>query len=152
MPPTVPAPARDLVLLLARVGIGVVFIAHGWQKLFTNGIEGTAGFFSSVGVPLPTASAWFAALVELVGGAALVLGLGTLVVGVLLALQMLGAYVFVHAGNGLFVTESGWELVLALGAAALVLAAVGPGRYSLDHVLDGRRRGAGRSSSRAARV
>ncbi|GAB7036590.1 MULTISPECIES: DoxX family protein [Catenuloplanes] len=127
--------ARDLAILVARIGIGAVFIAHGWQKLVTNGVDGTAGFFGSVGIPLPTAAAWFAALVEVGGGAALILGLLTPVFGALLALNMLGAYIFVHAGNGMFVDTGGAELVLVLGAGALMLAAVGAGRFSVDALL-----------------
>ncbi|MDR7275417.1 DoxX family protein [Catenuloplanes atrovinosus] len=127
--------ARDLAILLARIGIGAVFIAHGWQKLVTNGVDGTAGFFGSVGIPLPTAAAWFAALLEVGGGAALILGLLTPVFGVLLALNMLGAYVFVHAGKGMFVADGGAELVLALGVGALMIAAVGAGRFSVDALL-----------------
>ncbi|WP_033344339.1 DoxX family protein [Catenuloplanes japonicus] len=127
--------ARDLAILVARIGIGAVFIAHGWQKLVTNGVDGTAGFFGSVGIPLPTAAAWFAALLEVGGGVALILGLLTPVVGVLLALNMLGAYVFVHAGNGIFVDAGGAELVLVLGVGALMLAAVGAGRVSVDSLL-----------------
>ncbi|WP_116952681.1 DoxX family protein [Jiangella endophytica] len=132
---TVPPPVRDLVVLLARVGIGVVFVAHGWQKLADTGIDGVAAGFEQMDVPLATASAWFAALVELVGGAALILGAATPVVGLLLAVDMLGAYLFAHAGNGMFVAEGGAELVLTLGAASLLLAAAGPGRFSVDHVL-----------------
>ena len=136
---SLPAPVRDAALLLARVGIGVIFIAHGWQKLFTNGVDGTTKFFTSVGVPLPGVSAWAATVLELVGGAALVLGVAVPVVGVLLALDMLGAFFFVHAGKGIFVAQGGWELVLALGVTSLLLAAVGAGRLSLDHALFGRR-------------
>lgn len=132
---TLPAVARDVAALLARLGIGAVFVAHGWQKLVTNGVDGTAAFFDTVGVPLPTVSAWIATLLELVGGAAIVLGVAVPVVGLLLALDMLGAYVFVHAGNGLFVTDGGAELVLALGVGSLLLAAFGAGRYSLDAAL-----------------
>ncbi|MGW0607901.1 DoxX family protein [Streptomyces sp. NPDC002644] len=137
---TFPAPARDLAVLLARIAVGLVFLAHGWQKLFTNGIDGTAAFFDSVGVPAATAAAWFAALVELVGGAALVLGVAVPVAGLLLLVNMIGAFAFVHAGAGLFVDQGGYELVLVLGAAALLLAAVGAGRFSVDHLLAGRRR------------
>ncbi|GIG30618.1 DoxX family protein [Cellulomonas marina] len=140
-----PVPVRDLVLLLARVAVGVVFVAHGLQKLVTNGIDGTAGFFSSVGVPAAEVAAWVSAVVELVGGALLVVGLAVPVAGLLLALQMLGAYVFVHAGNGLFVDDGGFELVLVLAAASLLLAAVGGGRWSLDAALLGRRRGRDRA-------
>lgn len=139
---TFPAPARDLAVLLSRVAVGLVFLAHGWQKLFTNGIDGTAAFFDSVGVPAATAAAWFAAVVELAGGAALVLGIGVPVAGLLLLVNMIGAFAFVHAGAGLFVDQGGYELVLVLGAAALVLAAVGAGRFSVDHLLAGRRRAA----------
>ena len=137
---SLPAPARDLALLIARIGLGVVFIAHGWQKLVTNGVDGTAGFFASVGVPLPTLSAWIATLVELVGGGLLVLGLAVPVAGLVLAADMVGAWLFVHRGSGVFVADGGWELVLALGVGSLVLAAVGAGRYSIDHLLASRSR------------
>ncbi|MEU9579285.1 DoxX family protein [Streptomyces chilikensis] len=137
---TVPTTVRDLALLVTRVAVGAVFLAHGWQKLFTNGIDGTAAFFDQAGVPAATASAWFAAVVELAGGAALILGLAVPVAGVLLLVDMIGAFVFVHAGNGLFVDAGGYEFVLVLGAASLALAAVGAGRFSVDHLLTGRRR------------
>jgi putative oxidoreductase len=137
---TFPAPARDLVLLLTRVAVGLVFFAHGWQKLFTNGIDGTAAFFDQVGVPAASAAAWFAAVVEVAGGAALILGLAVPVAGLLLLVDMIGAFAFVHAGAGLFVDQGGYELVLTLGAAALLLAALGAGRFSVDHLLTGRRR------------
>ena len=136
---TVPPALADVALLLGRVLLGVLFFAHGWQKLFTNGIKGTAAFFDQAGVPLPTVSAWVAALVELVGGALLVLGLVVPVAAVLLLVDMLGAYAFVHSGKGLFIDEGGFELVGALGAGCLLLLALGAGRYSLDHQVFGRR-------------
>lgn len=132
---TVPAPARDLAVLAGRVAVGLVFLAHGWQKLVTNGIDGTAAFFDQAGVPAAHLAAWVAAAVELAGGAALILGLAVPVAGLLLVLDMIGAYAFVHAGAGLFVDHGGYELVLVLGAAALLWAVIGGGRYSLDRVL-----------------
>ncbi|MGC5022467.1 hypothetical protein [Micromonospora sp. DT47] len=73
--------------------------------------------------------------------------------GLLLALDMLGAFLIVHVGNGVFVSASGFELVLALGAAALVLAAVGAGRFSLDRLIAPRlSRGAGRRASEPTAV
>ena len=143
-----PAPVRDAALLLLRVAVGAIFLAHGLQKLLTNTIDGTAAFFTQAGVPLPTVSAWAATILEIVGGAALIVGIAVPLAGVLLALDMLGAFVFVHAGNGLFVTKNGYELVLALGAASLALAAVGAGRFSLDHALFGRRAGSSAQPSR----
>lgn len=141
---------RDLATLIARIGIGAVFIAHGWQKLSTVGIDAVAANFESSDVPLPSLAAWCAALVELVGGAALVLGVLTQLIGVLLAIDMAGAYFFVHAGNGMFVNEGGAELVLALGVASLLIAAIGAGRASADHaiaqgLMQGRPRGSART-------
>lgn len=126
---------KDLALLAARVGLGVVFVAHGAQKLFTWGPSGTADAFAGMGVPAPQISALFAALVELAGGVALVAGVAVPVAGVLLALDMLGAFLLVHVSNGVFIDGGGFELVAALGAGALVLAATGAGRISVDHAV-----------------
>ena len=137
---TLPAPVRDAALLIARVVVGVVLIAHGWQKVVTNGLGSTAEGFAEMGIPLPAVSAAYAAVIELVGGALLVVGAATAVVGILVVLDMLGALVLVHIGNGVFVSQGGWELVGLIGAAALVLAAVGAGRYSVDYALGTLRR------------
>jgi putative oxidoreductase len=136
---TLPSSVRDAALLVARLLLGVVLIAHGSQKVFTWGIGGTAQAFEGMGVPLAPVSAVFSALVELVGGALLLVGAGTAVVGVLVVLNMLGAALIVHASNGIMVSNGGWELVGVIAAAALVLAAVGAGRYSVDHAIAGRR-------------
>jgi putative oxidoreductase len=136
---TLPPSVRDGALLVARLVLGVVLIAHGWQKVFTWGMGGTAQAFTGMGVPAAPVSAAYAAIVELVGGALLLVGAATAVVSVLVVLDMLGAALLVHVGNGVMVSDGGWELVGVIGAAALVLAAVGAGRYSVDHVLAGRR-------------
>ncbi|TQM44250.1 DoxX family protein [Pseudonocardia cypriaca] len=136
---TLPSSVRDAALLVARLLLGVVLIAHGSQKVFTWGIGGTAQAFEGMGVPLAPVSAVFSALVELVGGVLLLVGAATAVVGVLVVLNMLGAALIVHAANGIMVSNGGWELVGVIAAAALVLAAVGAGRYSVDHAIAGRR-------------
>ena len=59
---------RDLAALVARVALGIVFVAHGWQKLNTNGLDATTAGFEGMGIPFPTFSAYFATFVELVGG------------------------------------------------------------------------------------
>ena len=140
MLPSLPPAARDAALLVARVIVGVVLIAHGWQKFATWGIGGTTQAFTGMGVPLPAVSAVYAAVVELVGGALLVAGAATALVGVLVVLDMLGAALLVHIGNGVLASDGGWELVGVIGAAALVFAAVGAGRYSVDHAVGGRSR------------
>lgn len=141
---TLPASARDAVLLVARVLVGIVLIAHGAQKLFSYGIGGTAASFAQMGVPAPSASA----AVELLGGAALLLGAATVVAGALVVVNMLGAFLLVHVGNGVFVTDNGYELVAVIAALALTLIAVGPGRFSVDHALAARRSAARRAAVR----
>lgn len=147
IPPTI----RDLGLLVARVVLGVIFMAHGWQKFADWGLVGTAENFEQMQIPAPSVSAVFAAGVELVGGALLIVGLLTPIVGVLAALVMAGATFFVHLPNGVFVDQGGWELVAALGVGALMLAVVGPGRISLDALFTrGSRRQAATPSQPAA--
>jgi putative oxidoreductase len=136
---TLPPSVRDAALLVARLLLGVVLVVHGWQKVVTYGLAGTAEAFAGMGVPLAPVSAAYAGIVELVGGALILLGAATAVAGVLVVLDMVGAALLVHVGNGVIVTEGGWELVGVIGALALVLAAVGAGRYSVDHALASRR-------------
>ncbi|AUS79380.1 DoxX family protein [Actinoalloteichus sp. AHMU CJ021] len=124
---------KDITLLVARLAIGLAFVAHGWDK-FSNGIGNVATGFDAMGVPLPEVSAWVTAVGELVGGAALVLGVGLPVAGVVLAALMAGAAFFVHIGNGFFASEGGVELVLVLGTAALALGFNG-GSYAVDRLL-----------------
>jgi putative oxidoreductase len=125
----------DLALLVSRVALGVILVAHGWQKLSEWTVAGTAQSFSDMGVPAPTASAYFVTGVEVLGGAALVIGLFTPVVALLNMVTMLGALVLVHAENGLFVDSGGYELVLALFAGLATIAMLGGGRFSTDGVL-----------------
>ncbi|GAA4805328.1 DoxX family protein [Tomitella cavernea] len=132
---------RSIGLLLARVGIGAVFLAHGLQKLNTWGHAGTAAAFDTMGAPLPDVSAYLATWVEILGGAALIAGLLVPLAGILLAVDMIGAILVAHIGNGIWVGDGGFELALALGAGALGLAVAGPGRISVDALLFSRARG-----------
>ena len=132
-----PPVARDGALLVARIVLGVVLLAHGLQKL-TAGVESTAYDFEGMGIPLASVAAVFAIVVEVLGGVALILGAATAVVGVLVVIDMIGAYLFAHFGLTVFVDDNGWELVGVIAVLALVLAAVGAGRYSVDHVIGAR--------------
>ncbi len=131
---------QSTALLVGRVALGVVLIAHGWQKYFTFGISGVTASFEQMGVPAAGAAAVFAATVELVGGIALIVGLLVPVVGLLVAVDMAGALLFVHAPNGVFVDAGGYELVLVIGALAVVFAGLGAGAYSIDRLLAGKQR------------
>lgn len=126
-------------LLVLRVVTGVVFIAHGAQKIFEYTLPGTVQSFAGMGVPLPEIAAPLVAFVELIGGAMLVIGLFTRLAGILLAVDMAVALVLVHLSAGLWVGEGGYEFVAVLGAVALALALAGAGRFSVDRgVLRGR--------------
>lgn len=129
---------RSIALLVSRVILGVILIAHGIQKFAEWTLAGTGQAFAGMGIPLPAVSATVAATIELAGGILLILGAFTPIVGVLVFGQMLVAAVLVHIGNGIFVTDGGWELVGAIGAGALALAAAGAGRWSVDALLLGR--------------
>ncbi|MGQ3384005.1 DoxX family protein [Glutamicibacter sp. TV12E] len=125
--------------LVLRLAIGFLFAAHGWQKFSQFTIEGTTASFTQMGVPAASLVAPVVATLELVGGVALILGLATRIVGVLLALDMVGAIAMVHAQSGVFVANGGFELVLALGAGAAALALMGPGGWALDRLFVGRK-------------
>jgi putative oxidoreductase len=116
---------------IVRVIVGIVFIAHGAQKLFGFGIAGVIGGFGQYGVPLPTISAPLVTFVELLGGIALLLGLFTRIAAILLAIDMLGAIVFVHFKGGFFL-PAGYEYPLTLLAVMVALAIGGPGEYAIE--------------------
>ncbi|MEU9835730.1 DoxX family protein [Streptosporangium sp. NPDC048047] len=123
---------RPFALLLGRIGIGVIFLVHGWQKFTTMGISGTTAFFEQVGIPLPGLAAPAVAVLEVVGGIAFIVGAALPVFGVLLALDMAGAIVFVHGANGFAADKGGYEFVLALAAAALAIGFSGGGALAVD--------------------
>lgn len=129
---TAPSSSASLGLLVLRVVVGLIFVAHGAQKIFEYTLPGTIGSFADMGVPLPEIAAPFVAFVELIGGALLALGLFTRPVGILLAIDMIVAIVAVHLPAGLWVGEGGYEFVAVLGVAALALAFTGAGRFSVD--------------------
>lgn len=124
---------------ILRVVVGFLFAAHGWQKYNEWTIAGTTAAFGDMGIPMADVAAPVVTTLELVGGIALILGLLTRPIAILLTLDMLGALVLVHLSAGVFVANNGYELVLLLGTAALSLALVGPGRVSADHAIFGRR-------------
>lgn len=125
-----------LGLLIIRLIIGLSFMAHGSQKLFGSfgghGLEGTGGFFESIGIKPGKTMALFAGLSEFVGGLLFVLGLITPLASLLIIVTMLVAIVKVHAPNGFWATSNGYELNLVYLLVALGVALTGAGAYSLD--------------------
>ncbi|SDI01538.1 DoxX family protein [Nonomuraea jiangxiensis] len=132
--------ARPVALLIARIAIGAIFLVHGYQKFAKMGIAGTTKFFESVGIPLAGLAAPGVAALEVVGGLAMILGAALPVVGTLLAINMVGAIVFVHGASGFSADGGGYEFVMALAAASLAIGFTGGGALALDNRMSRRRR------------
>jgi len=129
--------------LALRIPVGVIFAAHGAQKLFGwfggYGLEGTGQFFDSVGLAPGFTLALLAGLAEFLGGLALVVGLLVRPAAAALAFAMLVAIFGVHWSKGFFAGSGGYEYALALAAASLALLFSGAGRLSVDRALAGAR-------------
>ena len=125
--------------LALRIPVGIVFIAHGAQKLFGAfggyGLEGTGQWMASIGLNPGFLMALLAGSAEFFGGIALMLGLLVRPAAVVLAFTMLVAIFAVHIGNGLFMSNDGYEFGLVLLAASVSLAISGAGRASIDRII-----------------
>jgi len=126
----------DIALLIMRVILGVIFIAHGYPKLFVFKIPGFAQFLSQLGVPLPGLFAVIVTLVEFLGGILIILGIFSRWIGLLMAINMLVATFLVKIKVGLVVPPNqpgvGAEIDLALFAIALAILVFGPGSISVE--------------------
>jgi putative oxidoreductase len=129
-----------------RLALGSTMIAHGVKH--ARSLDGTAGWFESIGFREPKLQAQLSSVVEIGSGAALVIGLGTPLAASAVVGTMAVAAETVHRPNGYFITAEGWEYVGFISATAVALAALGPGRYSVDHAIALDRKGSG--FSRAA--
>ena len=124
---------QPIALLLLRVALGVIFLAHGLDK-FRGGIDMVEGAFAEWGVPAAGIAAPITATIEVVAGIALLIGLGTRIAAALLGLVIIGALFFVKAEVGIISSTPmpGAEVDIALLAGLFVLFIAGPGAAAVD--------------------
>ncbi|MEZ7131313.1 DoxX family protein [Nonomuraea sp. AD125B] len=136
--------SRDVAALVARLCVGGIFFANGWAKL-EDGLKLTGSKFLEQGAPAPQAWATVTMLAELIGGALLIAGLAVSVTGLFLFAEALAVFLVAPPLNPITVNE-----IVLLGAASLLLAVVGAGRVSVDHMVVIRRREAAAADEFAA--
>ena len=129
--------AETGALLLIRVIVGIIMIAHGYNHWRGGGgIQGTAGWFTGLGLRHGVLQAWMSVVTEIGAGALLILGLLTPLACAATISIMLVAGLLAHRKNGFFVFKEGYEYVLLIAAVCLALALLGPGDLSLDEAAD----------------
>jgi putative oxidoreductase len=137
------APVTDVGLLILRSGLAIVLLAHGWLKVNPNGpVKGPTGFgvgLKQMGFPFPRLLAWIVVLLETLGAGLLVLGLGTRVVALLLAIQFIVIILYVkrRVMKTSFMAQqtTGWEMDFTMLVGALALLFTGAGAIALDPVV-----------------
>jgi putative oxidoreductase len=136
-----------LFVLVARLVLGALFVGHGTQKLLGwfggHGLDGTAGFFESLGIRQGRQHATIAGAAETGGGALIAAGLATPVGAAAVTGVMVTAIRTVHAPNGPWVSDGGWEYPAVIIATVALITDVGPGPVSLDAARGSERSGMG---------
>ena len=130
------ADGLNLGLTILRVAVGVIMLAHGINHIWRGGkIQGTAGWFASLGMKPGILHAWLASLTELGAGALPILGFFTPLAAAGVVGTMTVALITNHLKNGFFIFRpgEGYEYVASLIMSGLALGATGPGEWSLDH-------------------
>lgn len=126
----------DFVSTLLRLVLGFTFIAHGYNHGWgPGGLDGTARWFASIGLQPARLHAAVSAYMEVAAGVALILGLAIPLAAAVGIGVMATAFATVHRKNGFFIIKEGFEYVMLLTTALVVLATLGAGRLSLDHAL-----------------
>jgi putative oxidoreductase len=123
--------------LALRIPVGIIFMAHGAQKLFGwfggYGLDGTGGWMESIGLAPGFLMALLAGGAEFFGGLFIFIGVLTRLSSAVLAFTMVIAIFAVHFAHGLFMSNNGYEFALALLAASVSLAISGAGKASVDN-------------------
>ncbi|WP_016691911.1 DoxX family protein [Rhodococcus rhodochrous] len=126
----------DLGLMLVRLALGPMLVVHGLNKVFgSGGLAGTTRWFEHLGLRPAAWHARLAATLEVLAGAAMTLGLLSSVAATAYVGLMAVALATDHRGKGYFVFQGGFEYTIVIGMTAVAMASLGPGRWSLDHLL-----------------
>lgn len=126
---------RRYALAILRIGLGIIFLAHGYQKLFVMHPTNVAGFFGGMGIPVPLVNAWLVSLLEFGGGILLIAGAFTRLLALGLAIDMIVATLLFHLPNGFYMGQKpGVEFTMLLAIGALALVVGGPGSPSIDEL------------------
>ena len=121
---------NSLTILLGRILLAIIFLLSGFGKL--TAISGTAGYFGSLGLPLPTVTAVIVGLIELLGGLAILVGFQTRIVGWVMAIFTVATALVAHTGWADQMQMINFLKNLAIAGGFIVLAASGAGAYSVD--------------------
>ncbi len=141
---------KDFAALVLRAAVGPMLIAHGTNKVFgSGGLEGTTGWFDSLGLQPAHVHARMAAATEIGAGTLITLGAGNPLPSAAVVGLMATAAATDHRGKGFFVFKGGWEYTAIVAAAATALAGLGNGRWSVDGLL-GRKPRSGAGSALGA--
>ena len=126
----------NAAMLLLRVAFGLTMAAHGYAKVFKGGkLDGTARWFDSIGMKPGAVRARLAAGTEILAGVGLAVGLLTTFSAMGFVGVMLVAGYTVHRAEGFFIVSGGWEYTFILAVAAIGIAMLGPGEWSLDNAI-----------------
>lgn len=132
-PGTMREKTTNIALTILRVVVGIIMVAHGWEKL--TGFEQWQGNVASMGIPFPEVAAALSVAGELGGGLGLILGALTPLAAFGVFANMLVAIGAVHLGNGLFARNDGWEYPLTIAVVALFFVFRGAGPISVDAMI-----------------
>lgn len=138
---------RNLGLLIARVGLGIILLLHGWTRWQSpeQGVQRQIDYLNQFGTPYPAVAAWGAIALELVGGVCLIIGALTPLIGLGVVLQQILTIAYTNWYRGIDLLNAdgsyagGFEYNVALGLLGLLFAVLGAGGVSMDQLLRGRK-------------
>lgn len=131
----------EVAPLVLRVALGAIFAWHGYDKVFVKGMPAISGFLGSLGFPMSDVFAYILGYGELATGLLVILGLFTRLAAKYQVIVAVVAFLTVHASKGFAISGGGYEFIMLIGAAALAIAIMGPGKFSLDAMWLGKKEG-----------